>query len=174
MIKKVTAEPVIKGWEEVDSALRTIGEIDIEIEKKEGLANLRINDIKEKLAAELNGKLARKARLEKDLEEFMEARKSEIAPAKSKKLNFGAIGLRTCPPKLKLAAKMTWAKVVEKIQALKLTKYLRFPDPEVDKEKLKQEANFETMKEIGVRICNDDEFWYEVDREKIINPGSKA
>ena len=166
MNKKIAAETVIRSWEEVDSALRTIGEIDIETEKKEGLANLRINDIKEKLAAELNGKLARKARLEKDLQEFLDMHQTELGQAKSRKLNFGSLGFRFAPPKLKLIAKMTWAKVVEKLKELRLDKFLRYPDPEPDKEALKQ-ADMETMKAVGVRICNDEFFWYEVDREKI-------
>ena len=167
MAKKIAPEAVIKDWEEADLALRQIGEIEIEVEKKEGVANLKINDIKEKLAGELNGKLARKARLEKDLEEFFEVRQAEVAPAKSRKLNFGALGIRSNPSKLKPLGKNTWEKIVAKIQELNLGEFLRFPDPEPDKEKIKAEADGETMKAIGVRVCSNDEFWYEVDREKI-------
>jgi len=171
MGKKIAPEPVIASWEGADLALRQIGEIEIEVEKKEGLANLKINDIKEKLAGELNGKLARKARLAKDLEEFLGGHKEELGTAKSRKLNFGWLGFRLSPPRLKPIAKMTWAKVAEKLKELGLKKYLRFPDPEPDKEKIKAEADFETMKEIGVRICSEENFYYEVDREKIAETG---
>ncbi len=167
MAKRVAPEPVIKSWEEADLFLRQVGELDIEIERKEGQANLKINEIKEKLAADLNGKLAKMARLEADLEEFLNAHKSELGEAKSRKLNFGSLGFRSSPSKLKPASKMTWEKVVQKIQELKLLQYLRFPDPEPDKEKIKNEADMKIMKDIGVRICSEENFWYEADREKI-------
>lgn len=166
MTKKVIPETVIKSWEEVDFALRTIGEIEIEVEKKEGLANLRINDIKEKLAVELNGKMARKARLEKDLQEFLDSHQEELGSVKSRKLSFGSLGFRLAPPKLKPIAKMTWAKVVEKLKDLRLEKFLRYPDPEPDKEALKT-ADAEILKQVGVRVCSEEFFWYEVDRQQI-------
>jgi len=167
MAKKVLPEPVIRSWEEADAALRAIGELDIEIEKKERLANLKINDIKEKLVAETNGQLAWKSRLEKDLEEFLERYQGELGgQVKSRKLNFGMLGFRLSPPKLKPVAKMTWAKVVEKLKSLGRERFLRYPDPEVDKEALKL-AGVETLKEVGVRSCSEDLFWYEVDRQQI-------
>ncbi len=162
-------ETAIKSWEEADAALRTIGEIEIEVEKKEGLANLRINDIKERLAGELNGGLARKARLVKDLEEFMDRNQGELGQAKSRKLNFGALGLRLAPPKLKPVAKMTWAKVVAKLKETGLDRFLRYPEPEPDKEALKA-ADAETQKQAGVRVCSEEFFWYEIDRQKIEAP----
>lgn len=167
MAKKVAPEPSIGSWEEADHALREIGEIEILVEKKEGAANLRINEIKDKLAEDLNGRLGRKARLEKDLEEFFEARVEEVAPAKSRKLNFGTLGMRTCPSKLKLASKWTWEKAVKALQDLGLVEYLRTPAPEADKEKIKAELDGETMKQIGVRMASDDEFYLTVDRQKI-------
>jgi phage host-nuclease inhibitor protein Gam len=167
MAKKVAPEPAIKTWEAADLALREIGEIEILVDKKEGAANLRINEIKEKLAEELNGKLGRKARLEKDLEEFFEARVGEVAPAKSRKLNFGTLGFRTCPSKLKLASKWTWEKVVKAIIDNSLVDYLRAPPPEADKEKIKAELDGETMKQIGVRVASDEEFYLTIDRQKI-------
>jgi len=174
LAKKVTPEPAIGSWEAADLALREIGEIEILVGKKEGAANLRINEIKEKMAGELNGSLARKARLEKDLEAFFEARKAEVAPAKSRKLNFGVLGFRTCPSKLKLASKWSWEKVVKSLQDLGLPEYLRQPDPEPDKEKIKSELDGETMKQIGVRVASDEEFYLIVDREKIIGTGEAA
>jgi len=165
MAKKIAPETVIKTWEEADAALRAIGEIAILVERKEGQANKKINEIKDHLAEELNPSFARKARMETDLEEFLGAHKGDLGETRSRKLNFGTLGFRKSPGKLKLLSKQTWAKVVQTLREMKQDLFLRFPDPEPDKEALKG-ADPEFLKKVGLKVQEDDNFWYEVDREK--------
>ena len=86
--------------------------------------------------------------------------------AKAKVLNFGKLGFRKST-KLVTLKGWTWARVGQKIEELELTNLLKIKKS-VDKEAVKNSGRTKAeMREFGVEITTDEEFFYEVDEAKI-------
>lgn len=169
---KPTPEPVLRDWEQVNLALREIGQINREVASAETVMNKRIDDLKAKFDGALEGPIARRARLEKDLQEFCEQNKAEFAKKRSRDCTFGSVSFRIVHT-LKPATRMTWAKVIDVLKALgtRGTDYLRIKES-VDKDRLRDEAIAGAdVSEFGVRLCTTDQFGYKIDAEAIEEQG---
>ncbi|MDR2033516.1 MAG: host-nuclease inhibitor Gam family protein [Helicobacteraceae bacterium] len=101
----------VSSWNDVDIALKEIGECEIKIANIEGEATIAINEIKEAAKPKIAPFAAKKEHLEKLVTLFCEGNKSEFADKRSKQFNFGEVGYR-------LVKSVALPRVREKIAAL--------------------------------------------------------
>jgi hypothetical protein len=88
----------------------------------------------------------------------------EVDGRKSLQLTHGLMGRRTSPAALKLLNKSwTWAAVLLGIRA-KWPTCVRYPEPEVDKEKAKDEIPEEQLADCGLKLHQDETFYVELAR----------
>lgn len=92
MAKK--AESIYKSWEEVNAALKQLGELYIKTQKIEGEQTLKINKIKEEMLIKAGAIKTQIAEIEKNIEKFAMQNKSEFLKNRTKKLSFGTISFR--------------------------------------------------------------------------------
>lgn len=148
-------------WDDVDQALREIGEIDRDLALIEGDTNHAIDELKAKAKADSKPLLDRKAALELAMKEFCEANRGEFAKVKTRALTFGSVGFR-------LSTKVLIKRVGDTLQALKdlnLTDCIRIKE-EIDKEALKN-LDGNTLAEVGAAFRTENAFGYEIDRAKL-------
>lgn len=81
-------------WDDVDQALRRLGEIEAAVDRINGDALVRINEVKEEAKTRAVDLTKEKFALEKAVQAFCEERKAEFAKVRHKKLTFGEIGYR--------------------------------------------------------------------------------
>ena len=163
---KVSAEPVLRDWNEVDEALREIGMIGRQVAFAEARMNERIDALKAKYDEQVAPALARKLRLEKDLEEFCAANKGEFGRVRTKALTFGEVSFRLVRS-LKPLSRWTLAKIADALQARKLDRFLHVRITP-DKEALTAAALAgEDISQYGARLVETDEFGYKIDEQKL-------
>lgn len=97
-------------------------------------------------------------------EKFAEEHRPELLPnekrSKSAETPLSRYGFRTGTPALKPLRKLSWEKIVENIQKLKLTQFLRSTF-EVDKQALLTAQTDAPLSEIGVRVSQEETFFIE-------------
>jgi phage host-nuclease inhibitor protein Gam len=161
MARKRIEGTLFESWEDVDHALRRIGEIDRDLALIEGDTNHAIDELKAKAKADSKPLQDRKAGLELAIKEFCEANRGEFAKVKTLKLTFGSVGFR-------LSTKVLIKRVGDTLQALKdlqLTGCIRIKE-EIDKEALKN-LDGETLAAIGAALKTENVFGYEIDRTQL-------
>ena len=173
--KKVDAEPVMKSWGEIEDALIEIKKIDNEVAKTEAHYDNLITDMKGDLAIKTEDQLKRKARLEKDLEEFAEEHKDEVRSekmARTKELNNGLLGYRWTPWSIKIVKKKK-DEVIALIKKARLHTWIRTKE-EVDKEAVMKsfdagKADNGKLAKVCLKRDRKEEFWYTTDKTRAIN-----
>jgi phage host-nuclease inhibitor protein Gam len=158
--QKVTAEPVLKSYYEVDDALLEIAQIDGRVARSEALVNEQIQAWKDQLVDETDDDLARKERLAKDLQEFCEFHKDEFTGKRSRELNHGTVGFRLSTA-LAALGKHTWASVLDLLKAAQRTSFIRVKE-EIDKEAVRSaDLPADELAAIGMQMKEKDEFYFE-------------
>lgn len=158
--KKVPSDPALESWADVDSAMKLIGELEGSLTVLEVELNAEIDAAKkraEKLAQPLHEKIKR---LERDIRHFVTENRPEM-DGKTKQLTFGRTGFR-------LSTKLMTPRVADIIARLKqyaMQDCIKVKES-IDKEALKKYPTEDILK-TGAYLKAEDEFWYEVDREKI-------
>jgi len=170
--KRVEATPIINTWDELDSKLKRRRELDAEITKLKASANGKIDAVKAVLKVNSAPIQDEINRIEKDAEDFCTFNRDQFGDQKSKRMNFGVVGWRKSPGKVKTLAKWTFAKVVEKFQKLGWNDYLRTKKPDLDKDAIKEAYKSgilteSDLKKGGIKIEEPDEFFIEQDEVKI-------
>lgn len=153
------------NWEEVNLAVRRMGEIDIQVSRLQGEMTLKVNEIKSKYDAKSQGLLAERKEIEKEITLFTDTCKDEFTKTRHKELTFGKIAYKVTS---KILIKSKDA-CLSALKALKMTDYIRIKE-EPDKEamvnldqvtlakvgasikvedKLRIEPNLETLKELA-------------------------
>lgn len=143
-------------WDDVDHALKRIGELDRHLGWIEATSNEQIDAIKAASKETATPIAAEKLGLEAAMKEFCEANRSEFAKVKSRDLIFGSVGFR-------LSTKIVIKRVADTLQALKdfdLKKCIRIKE-EVDKEAMKT-LDSETLASVGAALKTENAFGYEV------------
>ena len=92
MAKKV--ESIFKSWEEINLGLKEMSNLQVQKEKIEGAATVKINEIKTKSEEKAAVLANRIKEIEKNIERFAEQNKSEFIKSRSKKLTFWTISYR--------------------------------------------------------------------------------
>ena len=83
-----------RDWQDVDNALRRMGEIDIKLSDLEGKMTLKINEIREEFDTKAEGLKAERKKLEAEITAFVEIRKDEFLKTRSRELTFGVVAYR--------------------------------------------------------------------------------
>lgn len=160
MRKKVVTSPTLTSWADVDQALKLIGEMECIIEELQTDLNRKISQAKEEAEAQARPVQEKMRSLEHDVRDFVQQNRSELG-GKTKQLNFGKTGFR-------LSTKLVTPKAAEIIASLKRYK---MQDCITVKESINKDAlkryPTEVILKTGAYLKADDEFWYEVDREKL-------
>ncbi|MBF0459749.1 MAG: host-nuclease inhibitor Gam family protein [Nitrospirae bacterium] len=158
-MQKPTVE--FKTWDEVDSALRRMGEIDIAVEGIQGDMTLEVNELKAQAETKAEGLKKERQLIEKAITLFCEERKDEFAKTRSRELTFGVVAYRVTT---KIVIRSIKA-CVAAMEALKLDKYLRIekkPDKEI---MLNLDDN--TLAKVGASRKTEDSLRIEPAMEKI-------
>lgn len=164
--KQVSCGLRLESWQEVDAALRTIGENHRDLAAIENVMNERIAVAK--ADAEAKGRPIKEqiALFEQALREFAMLHRADMGKAKSKALTFGKVGFRQ-------STKLTLPRGAEKVKAI-IAELLRrgmkecviYPEPKVDKDALKKYSASE-IAEIGAKLEVEDVFGYDVDENAL-------
>jgi len=155
----------IENWDDVDAALRRMGEIEIAKAKIDGEITLRINEIKEEGKSKVKGLEHERKSLEKAIEIFCQAHKEEFAKKRSRELNYGKIGFR-------IVRSVSLPRAKEKLSALlKALKAYGHPECIVYEEKPNKEKIVELPDEelvkLGLKRTVKDSFRIQPAIEKI-------
>ncbi len=148
-------ESIYKTWEEVDSSLKKLGELQINKSKLEGKMNTKMNEIKEEYTTKGNIIIKEIKGIEKEISRFCEQNKEAFVKKRKKELNFGSISY-------KLNKKVVCCNLPSAIKALKhlnLDFCLRIKE-EIDKDKIKG-LDSNTLTKIGVQIVKEDKLTIE-------------
>lgn len=152
---------VFRNWDEVNQAIKEIGDIDRKVSTIENDMNERINTIKADSERDSASLLERKTKLETNIQEFTESYANEFITAKSKKMLYGTVGFRK-------AATITIRNIKAIIEACKQN---RMTDCIITTEKLNKEElekyDDASLLKIGAKRKVGDKFYYEVNTERI-------
>lgn len=161
MARKPLTGTQFTTWDDVDQALKSIGEIDRDLAMIEADQNATIDEAKANAKAQAKPYHDRKTALELAMKEFCEANRSEFGKVKTKNLTFGSVGYR-------LSTKIIIKKLGDTLQALKdfkLDHCIRTRE-EPDKEAMKA-LDTETLANLGAALKSENVFGYEVDQAKL-------
>lgn len=156
MARKRLPGTQFETWDDVDSALKRIGELDRDLGMIEAGANEQIDAIKAASKEDAAPLTAEKLGLEAAMKEFCEANRSEFAKVKTREMTFGSVGFR-------LSSRIVIKRVADTLQALKdfgLLHCIRVKE-EADKEAMKA-LDSETLASVGAALKTDNVFGYEV------------
>lgn len=155
----------VNSWEQVDDALRRMGEIEIAVTKIGADATLKINEIKDEAKTKAAGLESERKHLEKIVTLFAESRKAEFAKKRSKELNFGTVGYR-------LVQKVSMPRDKEKVAAL-LKSLIAYGhgdcivyEEKPDKDKIAALAD-DTIAKLGLKRSTEDSFRIQPKIEKV-------
>ena len=169
--KRVDAAPVIKSWPDLDQRLKRRRALLADVTKLEAAATGKVEKIKQQLKDDVAPLKDEIKRIEKEAEDFCEFNRDQFGGQKSRKLDFGIVGWRKSPGKVKTLAKWTFGKAVEKLGQLKMTDYLRQKPAELDKDAVKEAyrsgvLSDTDLKKVGLKIEEPEEFFVEQDEVK--------
>lgn len=161
METKTKVAEKISDWDQVDAALRRMGEIDIAVEKIQGDMTLKINEIKAQAETKAEGLKKERKDHEDAITAFCEIHKDEFAKKRSRELTFGVIAYKVVT-KIVIRSKKA---CVAAMEALGLSQYLRI-EKEPDKE-LMLNLDDQTLAKVGATKKTEDKLRIEPAIEKI-------
>lgn len=149
------------SWDEIDNALRQIGELDRNIQLLEASQNEMIDQIKAQTKESAAPLQEKKTGIELAIKEYCEANRAEFSKVKTKTFTFGSVGFR-------ISTKIMIKRVADTLQALKDLKLLTCirTKEEIDKEAMKSLSS-ETLAEVGASLKTENTFGYEINQEQL-------
>lgn len=164
MAKKLLS--TYQNWDEVNEAMKRLGELNIQKQKIEQRMTLLMHKIKEAGTTKAGNLMDEIKIIEKDIERFAEQNKEAFAKTRNKKLNFGKISFK--------ATKSVTCKFTE--SAIKALKTFGLEDCIRVKEELDKDAIKELGKDAekyllkaGITIKTTDKISIEPDYIKLAN-----
>lgn len=165
---------MLNDWKDADQALREIAVIDLMITEASGRRQEALLVAEEAYKVETAELVAKKALRVTELEAFYKAnrKKVELDGRRSIDLAFGRLGMRKGKPTLALvkgwkwervlyAIKERWARNKDLLESLVNTK------ESVNKEGCKSRLDETQMALVGLKVKQEDEFYYETFPEKV-------
>ncbi|MCL6558448.1 MAG: host-nuclease inhibitor Gam family protein [Firmicutes bacterium] len=152
----------LKSWEDVSLNLKEIGECQLAIEGIEAALNEKISDLKLEAAVQAKPYQDSIKKLELEIKEFTEENKVDIK-GKTKFMDFGKVGFRQST---KIIIKSIQA-VLNGLKARRMDDCITVTET-VNKERLREYPD-EVIAAVGASKKTEDVFWYEVDKEKLVN-----
>ena len=147
MAKKLST---YQTWQEVDSALKELGELNIKKQNLEGEQTIRINEVKKEILEKTGILQSQIKDIEKNIERFAEQNKSEFLKTRNKKLTFGIISFRL----VKSVVCNCKEEAIKALKALNLDFCLRQKE-EIDKDKC-LEVDEKMLLKAGISIKTED------------------
>ncbi|AJA42393.1 hypothetical protein AJ85_05750 [Alkalihalobacillus alcalophilus ATCC 27647 = CGMCC 1.3604] len=161
--KKVS---IYGDYQQVQEALREIGELDIKIEAEEAKVTKQVNAIREKAQEVVSPLSERKKLIEENVQLFIEEKKKEdFADKKSMDLVFGEVGFRQTGGGVHVKSNKSTVDALLGLGAR--FKHLISTEHKPNKEAL-EGMDDDFLKQVGAsRKKKTDKFWYVVNREKL-------
>lgn len=155
----------LQDWEQVDNAVRDIGELQLQIDAANGRLTERTNELKAAAKAEVAPLEAQQKLLKTLVEAYCHENKAAFAEKRSKELTFGTIGFKIVHkmPMPKAAKKL--ADLIAGLKNFGLLECIRREEV-VDKDKLK-ELDAATLAKLGLKKEAVDSFRIEPNFEQI-------
>lgn len=157
--KQVGTIGTMKSWDDVDNALKQIGEIECRQSLINAEISKKINDAKAQYEPTLQELNDQKTKLEQQMKTFAESNRVDFGKAKEKKLTFGSVNFRSST-KLNIKDQ---AKTLEILKTKrKLKAYIKVKE-EIDAAGLKK-LDAATLAEIGATLEPTETFGYKVNK----------
>lgn len=161
--RRVKPKPavVLEALNDVDQALKEIGELTAQLAEIDDAFNSEVNGLRQVRVAKITPRLERIRALERGMSTFAEYNKKELfLKRKSRRLVFGIVGFRKST-KIRIS-KFTLAKL----------KALGLRDAINVKETVNRDIMHgwpeEKLASVGAKKQNKDEFWYELKDEGLV------
>jgi len=173
MSKPKAKSRTLHSWEAVDQVLAELAQLDpahrkLAARRDEAIARLsaRYDEKLAPAAAEIAG-------LGAAVGEFVLTHSGDLSPdgdRRSRDLSHGRVGLYLSPPRLATIGRLKWDTVLERIRELPAHlrhRFLRHPDPKLDKDELQAairdcDISEEQRRALGVDIRQDEIAYYEL------------
>ena len=158
-------ESIYNNWDEVNSAMKQLGELTVKKEKLEGEQTIKINEIKAEYQVKADNLLIQIKEIEKNIERFADSNKEEFINNRTKKLTFGKISYRLT----KSVKCLNVASAINAIKNLNLDFLLRTKS-ELDKDaiiKHEKDLDTKTLLKAGIYISEKDKINIEPDFVKL-------
>jgi len=162
----------IRNFEDLDQVLLEAGQLQVELTKKEAEMNAKIQKIRDQFEQATESLREKLKNIETDIQAFCLKNKTEFDKERKKELIHGFVGFRTNPPKvLQLNKKFTVKTTIELIKKIFNGKYIRTKE-ELNKDLIltdysAKELTDDKLAAIGLRIDQDETFYYEINWELI-------
>jgi phage host-nuclease inhibitor protein Gam len=160
---KMEEKEKIQNWEEADLVLKEIAELNLQKDILENKMNEHISDVKLEFTDKAEPIHKRIKVLSNELKTFTNLNRNDLR-GKTKKMNFGSLGYRKST-KLSIPHKIKNT-VIALLKRKNMNDCINVKET-INKEVLKTYDNIIT--ELGVIKKVTDTFWYEVDKEKLID-----
>ena len=164
--KRIDPPQMLGGWEEVDGALRRIGDLEREIESAEAAMQAKIDADKADAAKSTKAARDEIASLEGQLSLYADLHRDELGKKKSRELNHGVIGYRKSTKAVLPRGESKLAEIIRRLREKGMTDCIISPSPRIDKETLKKYPPNDVI-EVGANLEITDAFWYEVTRDEL-------
>ncbi len=162
--KRIEEAVVLTSWEEVDRALKEIGECEIAITQIEGDMNKKINEIKEHSSTMAEIHMAKIAENEKLIKKFVTSNKSDI-DGKTKILNFGSTGFRKSESVSIPRGEDKKKAIINSLRKNGMDDCIKVEES-INKDILKK-YNEDMIIRVGASLKKKDTFWYETNLENV-------
>ncbi len=155
--------------EECNHALRALLRLTLRLEKVDADRALEVAQAHAKFEKNIDGLKEQIAEIEEALQAFYMAHHEEVEEGdrKSVPLYWGVLGRRLPPASLKpLNRSWSWKAIAVKVRSQFGARFFTQPEPALDKEQIKAELDEETLKKCGMRLEQEDDFYYELNRDR--------
>lgn len=156
----------INDFNDVDSALKRLCELEVAINEINGEVTLKCNEIKESRKKDVEKLDSEKKYIEQQITIFCEENKGEFAEKRSKEFNFGKIGYKvsksvTGIPRIKDKLE----KFINTLKSFKLDNCITYEEV-VNKDEL-VELDDQTLVKLGLKRNIKDNFYIKTEIEKL-------
>lgn len=155
----------LASWNDVDNAIKRLGELNIAIAHLEGEVTIAVNAIKEKGKKDAETLVAESESLTRLIEAYCELNKAEFAKKRSKELVFGTVAYRLVKSVSIPRAAAKLEALIKSIKAFGLKSCIKTVET-VDKEALAELEDGDLAK-LGIKRTVRDSFRIEPNMEKI-------
>jgi len=155
----------LETWDDVDNAVRRMGELDIALERIQGDLQLSINTLKDQAKARSLPFIDERKALEKQVQLYCEERKDEFVKKRSRVLTYGTIGYRLVRSVSLPRVKDKVAALLKALKAYGLQECIRVEETPL-RERI-EELDEATIAKLGLRRTVTDSFRIQPDLERL-------
>ena len=171
MARRRKASVELASLEDANRAIRELLQAEVELEKYQGALDLARASVTAKFEPSIDAAKSRVNDLTVQLQTWYMANLKDLEKGgkKSVQLAYGVVGRRLGNATLKpLNRAWTWASIAVKLQTLFGKKYFHEPaEPKPDKDRIKAELTPDQLKDCGLKVEQEENFFTETDRTKL-------